>query len=172
MGDPATIVSSRPTGLRVLPSLLGALACACFWLQQLVVPLHLALHCHTPPTGLAHADHAEHGHGHEDAHVHVEEHHGHDHERDTALVHALAGPWLNESPDAHDPHPADDHVVPFTEAVVLPTVLRPVLAPACSVAVVDLPEPVERELLDHDEAAPRPPPPGSTAKARAPTVAS
>ena len=45
-------------------ALLGVLACGCFWFQQLLVPLHLALHQHTLVAAQHDDPHAQHEHEH------------------------------------------------------------------------------------------------------------
>ncbi len=89
---------------------LGVIACACFVLQQFLVPLHLALHDHFAPyedveTAVSAAFGGGHGHAHPHGHGHG---HAHEHgERNDGA----------ESDD-HHPHPVEDHLAQLAPAVV------------------------------------------------------
>lgn len=140
--------------------LIGTLACVCFFLRLLYLPLHLAQHEHVS-AGAA----PEHAHLH--AHVHAQDAHGagerqHGHQPD---------PTGHDDPrDEHRPHPIEDHLEPFGEPVAYSILIHSALnlAPETSgLPGCDL-RPNERILLE--ESVPRPSPLRTQAAPRGPPI--
>ena len=125
--------------------LVAAIACACFALQLVLVPLHLALHDHVSTSGVAHHFHGpyDHGHSHEPADV-------------------------GDPGERHSPHPLEDHQEQLAEPVVLPKWIHPPAAPSSALAgVLDL-DFLVRESALREKAILRPPPPRGAAAPRGP----
>ena len=145
------IVNCRRRSLRML---VGAFACVCFLLQQLLVPLHLALNDHGPPSGpgKSASSLAEHSHT-SDGHRH--------------------GLWPSRQGDSnedHQSHPVEDHLAQIAEPAVLPTLVSIAIAPTSPAPAWRLFDPPVQEHLQYEERGPRPPPPRSSGGSRAPPI--
>lgn len=137
-------------------ALVAALVSACLFLQQLVVPLHLAGFDHVSLAGLS--DHA---------HSHVEHRHG-----PHGLSHGPVSSWTDAPDDEHHPHPWEDHLDELADPPVSPPSVHVVVAPEPGPAMEALRRvlPVPERLRDHARSGPRPPPPRGGAPPRAPPI--